>query len=57
MDAYLLHFKWYAISQGWDSSIWAVNLSMLLTGKGLLAYYNLSDSVIQMQMISKHYKA
>ncbi|KAJ8026225.1 hypothetical protein HOLleu_34017 [Holothuria leucospilota] len=43
MDAFLLRFENYATVHGWDrDKEWAVNLSNLLTGKGLEAYSALS---------------
>ncbi|KAJ8029627.1 hypothetical protein HOLleu_29069 [Holothuria leucospilota] len=43
MDAFLLRFENYATVHGWDrDKEWAVNLSHLLTGKGLEAYSALS---------------
>ncbi|KAJ8049333.1 hypothetical protein HOLleu_02033 [Holothuria leucospilota] len=41
---FLLRFERYASTQNWDVRVWAVNLRTLLTGKGLLVYYGLSDS-------------
>ncbi|KAJ8041270.1 hypothetical protein HOLleu_12041 [Holothuria leucospilota] len=43
MDAYLTRFERYATTKGWDITEWAVNLSTLLTGKGLMTYYSFSD--------------
>ena len=38
MDAYLERFERYAQVQKWREDSWAVNLSLLLTGKGLQVY-------------------
>ena len=38
MDAYLERFERYARSQKWSEDSWSVNLSLLLTGKGLQVY-------------------
>ncbi|KAJ8020240.1 hypothetical protein HOLleu_39778 [Holothuria leucospilota] len=42
MDAYLTRFERYADSRKWKKKSWALNLSTLLTGKGLTVYYSLS---------------
>ncbi|KAJ8046591.1 hypothetical protein HOLleu_05316 [Holothuria leucospilota] len=42
MDAYLTRFERYADSRKWKKRSWALNLSTLLTGKGLTVYYSLS---------------
>ena len=38
MDAYIERFERFAESQDWNQATWAVNLSSLLTGKGLEVY-------------------
>ena len=44
MDAYLLRFECYATAKGWNKETeWAINLSTLLTGKGLELYSALGD--------------
>ncbi|XP_072048962.1 LOW QUALITY PROTEIN: uncharacterized protein [Amphiura filiformis] len=44
MDSYLLRFERYATVRGWDRDRdWAINLSTLLTGKGLEVYSSLDD--------------
>jgi hypothetical protein len=46
MDAFLARFETFAKCQKWDPSEWAVDLSALLTGKGLQVYNNMpSDQV------------
>jgi hypothetical protein len=42
MDAYITRFEKYANLQKWDTSIWALNLGTLLTGKGLEVYDSLT---------------
>ena len=44
IDAYLMRFERYAIVQGWPKEHWAVDLSALLTGKGLEVYYSLNET-------------
>ena len=44
MDSYLGRFERYAKAQRWDGSMWAINLSALLTGKALEVYYRLASS-------------
>ena len=44
MDAYFLRFERYATAKGWNKETeWAINLSTLLTGKGLELYSALGD--------------
>ena len=44
MDAYLLRFERYATAKGWNKETeWPINLSTLLTGKGLELYSALGD--------------
>ena len=42
IDAYLQRFERYAENQNWPTSDWALNLSMLLTGKALDVHARLS---------------
>lgn len=44
IDAYIIRFERYASVQRWPKDQWAVNLSALLSGKGLDVYYSLSDA-------------
>ena len=44
IDAYLIRFERYASTQGWPKPHWAVNLSTLLSGKGLEVYYSLNET-------------
>ena len=44
IDAYLIRFERYAYVQGWPQDQWALNLSTLLSGKGLDVYYSISDA-------------
>ena len=43
IDAYLRRFEHYANTQGWPKEHWAVDLSALLSGKGLEVYYSLNE--------------
>ena len=46
MDAFLARFETFAKCQRWDKAEWAVDLSALLTGKGLQVFNNMpSDQV------------
>ena len=38
MDAYIERFERFAKSQKWQEETWAISLSSLLTGKGLVVY-------------------
>lgn len=43
IDAYLIRFERYASIQNWPREHWAVDLSALLSGKGLEVYYSLNE--------------
>ena len=44
IDVYLMRFERHAKARGWPEHEWAVDLSALLSGKGLEVYYSLNEN-------------